>query len=173
MTISSDVARNLRIAKSITDVGGCCYSEMNEKVEKFLEGPSTRRGSLRVNRLDQSAIRKNGPSPPRRTRTTLRLAQGHSIGAPSKDHEERSDRMVSEAPQGRVEWWPQQELNLHLPLRRGSFYPLNYGATTERSIQYNRCPKSSSSFSPFSCSRSSRGNLCGCPSSCCSFFREP
>lgn len=28
----------------------------------------------------------------------------------------------------KVEWWPQQESNLHLPLRRGLFYPLNHGA---------------------------------------------
>ena len=26
-------------------------------------------------------------------------------------------------------WCPQQESNLHLPLRRGPFYPLNYGDT--------------------------------------------
>lgn len=28
----------------------------------------------------------------------------------------------------RQSWWPQQESNLHLSLRRTPFYPLNYGA---------------------------------------------
>lgn len=29
----------------------------------------------------------------------------------------------------KTEWWSRRESNLHLPLRRGSFYPLNYRTT--------------------------------------------
>lgn len=31
-------------------------------------------------------------------------------------------------------WWPQQESNLHLPLRRGLLYPFNYGAAKPRIV---------------------------------------
>ena len=33
-----------------------------------------------------------------------------------------------------VEWWPQQESNLHLSLRSALFYPLNYGAPRARPL---------------------------------------
>lgn len=38
------------------------------------------------------------------------------------------------APVHPVNWWPQQESNLHLPLRRGLLYPFNYGAAKPRIV---------------------------------------
>ena len=57
-------------------------------------------------------------------------------------------------------WWPRQESNLYLPLRRGLFCPLNHGAapgefcTMTRPMTYACC-----NFQPGTGSNAGRGNI--------------
>ena len=52
-------------------------------------------------------------------KTQPNLPTSSPVYLPLKIHKNASTTDV-------LTWYPQQESNLHLPLRRGSFYPLNY-----------------------------------------------